>query len=130
MVRMKYISLYHCCNIYIIIIVILYVSLYHCNIVILYHCNSQSTHRPSRTKEGTAAEGMVRVQEEGMYEDFISISATRVRVAPTHLVVVTEGNCSLQAELGWQLLSGLAGCSLRISAAVSAYSPLLSTLNY
>ena len=42
-------------------------------------------HRLSSTKEGTATEGMVSVEEEGMNEDLIGITAI-LRVAPAHLV--------------------------------------------
>ena len=42
-------------------------------------------YRLSSTKEGTATEGMVSVEEEGMNEDLIGITAI-LRVAPAHLV--------------------------------------------
>ena len=53
-------------------------------IIVLFY---QSTHRPASTQEGTAAEGMVGVEEEGMYEDFIGVT-TILRVASTHVVVI------------------------------------------
>ena len=53
--------------------------------IMYYNHGISLYHRLSSTKEGTATEGMVSVEEEGMNEDLIGITAI-LRVAPAHLV--------------------------------------------
>lgn len=71
-------------------------------------------HRLSSTKEGTATEGMVSVQEEGMNEDLIGITAI-LRVAPAHLVCclsLFSHHCSVRRQ----------ACPLQGSSSLGLYS--------
>ena len=97
-------------------------------LVLLYH-------RLSSTKEGTAAEGMVSVEEEGMNEDLIGITAI-LRVAPAHLVCclslttavpgVRPADCSSSTSLGlYSLQSRLPSTTLYCDCVLHSLSTMV-----